>query len=124
VPDEPASATLLRRALDGRAWAHRSRTFDALGFRFAIRSDVVEPGRYLDGVLGSLAAPAGGDHGAPAHWYSIVDRGARRTRRRYRVYRDAHRVGSPQDPRWVFDLLLWDLNQQAIATAVGVPLTQ
>ena len=86
-------------------WAHTSRTFQALGHRFAFRSTDPEMGRFVDELYGSCAIP-----GEPATWYSIVHSisGTRE------LYVDGERlVGMDRASRLV-RYITWHVNHEVI----------
>lgn len=96
------SAALLAR----RAWTHETPRTVALGWDFAVRTNVAMLGQHLDRVFAALAST-----GEAAHWYSLVatDRGSWT---RHRLYRDGHRLLDTPDGSRAFLHLLWDVNQR------------
>lgn len=108
-------------SLDGKRqpWAHRSRVFDALGYRFRIRSTEAGIGRYLEqAYAGCLAADGhsvseragAGSHGTV--WYSVVH--GLPGPRTHAVYVDDERGVDAHDPAYVLSYLTWHINQQVI----------
>jgi hypothetical protein len=54
--------------LDAVDWVHRSRTFEALGHRFAVRSTASGIGRYIDRMYAGCVT----DEPGPVTWYSLL----------------------------------------------------
>ncbi|HVE63502.1 MAG TPA: hypothetical protein VNB94_06855 [Mycobacteriales bacterium] len=95
--------------LDGRDWAHVSRTFQALRFDFAVRTDSVEVGRQLETVFGGFAPATGA-----GTTYSLIDEGES-IQHRYRIYCDDTLLSQATTLSWSIAVLLQNVNQQVIS---------
>jgi hypothetical protein len=110
-------------ALEGirRPWAHHSRTFEALGYRFCLRSTAAGIGRYLDEAYAGCAAQGGATTGLElpsaasredSVRYSLVH-GLPGPRTHAVYVEDALGVDA-DDPAYVLGYLTWHINQQVI----------
>lgn len=90
---------------------HRTRSFDGLGFGFAVRSADPALRRYLERILAHLAVP-----GPPQHLYGIDERG-HGPRSRVVVSLDGTELRAAGDPATAVGHLLWDLNRRVIEHA-------
>jgi hypothetical protein len=95
--------------LDARSWAHTTRTFETLGYRFAVRSTHAGIGRFVDEMFAACAVP----DARPVTWYSIID--DLPGDRPHAVYVDDDRGMVAADPARVLTYLTWSVNQQVIA---------
>jgi hypothetical protein len=89
----------------------QTRSFQVLGFDFAVRSTDPALGRYLDHILGHLAFP-----GTPEHLYSFEDHGPDK-QPRIVVSLDGIRLRAVSDPSLGLGHLLWDLNRRVVEKA-------
>jgi hypothetical protein len=97
--------------LSNRSWAHVTPRTRALGWDFAVRTNVPALGRHLDVIFDAMRAD-----GEPSNHYSfVVDE--RRGWTRHRVYRDGNRILDSPDPGRAFLYLLWDINQRVFRTS-------
>ncbi len=94
------------RLLDARTWGHQTKTFDALGFTFAVRTADPALGAYLDAAYASLA-----QDGDPDHLYSIVEREPRE-RRGFSVFLDGRRTDSLDTAAQTLRYLTWHINRE------------
>ena len=89
-------------------WPYATRTFQALDYRFAVRSADALLVRLLDRLYGACAAS-----GDPDLWYSVapVDPDAREKD----LFVGANRIARFAEPYWLMRYLTWHVNRQAIA---------
>jgi hypothetical protein len=95
--------------LDAVDWVHRSRTFEALGHRFAVRSTASGIGRYIDRMYAGCVTAAPG----PVTWYSLLDdvgSGAP-----HALYVGEDRLVQSVRPAAVLNHLTWHVNRRVIA---------
>ena len=99
---------VLPDALSQATWTYTTRTFQALGYRFAVRSTDAELGRLFDDLYRPCAVP-----GDPNTWYSIVAPEPVDMERE--LYIDDRRVASLERPSWLVRWVTWHVNHQVIA---------
>jgi hypothetical protein len=100
--------------LDARWWAGRTSVFRALGHDFYVRVHDETLLDYFEDVFAALRI-----EGVDAPAYSLIDRGpAHDSKRRYALYWGDERLTLCTTVSWAVSLLLWHINQQAVASAV------
>lgn len=102
------------------AWRYETRTFEALGYRFSIRSTWEGVGRYLDaafegcGTLDDVEPPLEqGEGSRPVVRYSLLH--GLPGPRSHAVYVGDELGVAAIDAAYVFGYLIWHINQQVIA---------
>ena len=96
-------------------WTHTTRTFKALGHRFAVRSTDQNMGQLFDDLYAPCAVA-----GPPQTWYSIVQQtpGARERE----LYVDSERIMVMDRPSWLVRYMAWHVNHQVIKRSSGYVL--
>lgn len=97
---------------EGPAWSYRSETLRALGLRFSVRSTSRDLGVTLDRLLGSLVD---GTPGPVAIEYGLVETGPSGGSC-FAVSAGDDRVGVAATAHAAVTMLLWDVNDRAVAS--------
>jgi hypothetical protein len=95
-------------APDARRWAGSTRTFDAVGHRFAVRTTREGLGRLLDDAYAVHVTTE-----PPTHWYSVVDDLPGEWPHALLLAHDV--LARSADPATILGHLVWHVNQQVIA---------